>query len=397
MSDDRAACQEAKRLIETGDYRPAIDLMQPLSERRPEAADIWHLLGMARHKSGDAAGGIQCLLMAAAIDNRNPVIWLDLGDAFETSREWSAAIDAYLMSAGFAPATPHAHRQFLRCVANTIEDPEQIAALAGRWAGAFVEGGRLEDALERMHQLFGGNDDQWYRGIFLTMSRVLFLLGRDEEAVDTFTRHCRPAGHGPQPTHDVCNDYREISATYENMQLPWRIAENVVNLAKEAVGERNNLRILDAACGTGLVGLLLRGSAARLVGIDLSPAMLAEAEAKGVYDELAVADIARALAGRDDRFDLITCSDALYHLADISGFFAGAASCLAPGGSLAISVDPLSDSGDFAATMLGGFAHSRRYLRRLAAENGLAEITVRLLEHRGHPGFYCAFRGANDG
>ncbi len=40
----------------------------------------------------------------------------------------------------------------------------------------------------------------------------------------------------------------------------------------------------------------------------------------------------------------------------------------------------------------GEFAHSRRYVRRLAAESGLEEAAIEILEHRFYPGFYCAFR-----
>ena len=44
--------------------------------------------------------------------------------------------------------------------------------------------------------------------------------------------------------------------------------------------------MLDAGCGTGLCGPLIAPYARRLVGVDLSERMLAQARARDVYDEL---------------------------------------------------------------------------------------------------------------
>ena len=44
--------------------------------------------------------------------------------------------------------------------------------------------------------------------------------------------------------------------------------------------------MLDLGCGTGLGGAAFRPFVDRLVGVDLSPAMIAQAAAKGLYDRL---------------------------------------------------------------------------------------------------------------
>lgn len=65
--------------------------------------------------------------------------------------------------------------------------------------------------------------------------------------------------------------------------------------------------ILDAGCGTGLLGepLSLLGYRA-LVGVDLSPEMLARAEGRGVYRELHAMDLGARLDLADDRFAAAT-------------------------------------------------------------------------------------------
>jgi len=64
--------------------------------------------------------------------------------------------------------------------------------------------------------------------------------------------------------------------------------------------------VLDAGAGTGLVGRCLANLGYRaLVGIDLSPGMLSEAGAKGVYDELRQMVLGEPLDFPTDAFDAV--------------------------------------------------------------------------------------------
>jgi SAM-dependent methyltransferase len=69
--------------------------------------------------------------------------------------------------------------------------------------------------------------------------------------------------------------------------------------------------ILDAGCGTGQVGLELHrleqaaASRCRLVGFDLSDAMLAEARRRGVYDELRQGSLLDPLPFAPGTFDAV--------------------------------------------------------------------------------------------
>ncbi len=67
-------------------------------------------------------------------------------------------------------------------------------------------------------------------------------------------------------------------------------------------------KILDAGCGTGLVGQLMAGAGyTDLTGIDISAEMRAEAEKKGVYRELQHAVLGETLEFETDSFDAVTC------------------------------------------------------------------------------------------
>lgn len=65
-------------------------------------------------------------------------------------------------------------------------------------------------------------------------------------------------------------------------------------------------RVLDAGCGTGLVGQLLHAQGVLdLHGLDFSADMLAQAQRKGIYRSLLQADLNQPLALDDGGFDAV--------------------------------------------------------------------------------------------
>lgn len=67
-------------------------------------------------------------------------------------------------------------------------------------------------------------------------------------------------------------------------------------------------KVLDAGCGTGLVGeVLSRMGYQNLEAMDYSDDMIAEAERKGVYARLFQADMSQSLSFPDNRYDAIIC------------------------------------------------------------------------------------------
>lgn len=69
-----------------------------------------------------------------------------------------------------------------------------------------------------------------------------------------------------------------------------------------------SVRILDAGCGTGLVGQHLAKLGAREVhGIDLSPKMLQIADGTGAYQTLNIGDMSQQLDIPEHSYDVIVC------------------------------------------------------------------------------------------
>lgn len=66
--------------------------------------------------------------------------------------------------------------------------------------------------------------------------------------------------------------------------------------------------VLDAGCGTGLVGeVLAEAGVSQLSGIDYSQGMLDKAREKGVYQSLAKIDLNKSVPIESDSYDAVTC------------------------------------------------------------------------------------------
>lgn len=132
--------------------------------------------------------------------------------------------------------------------------------------------------------------------------------------------------------------------------------------------------VLDAGCGTGLCGALVAPFARRLVGVDLSTGMLAQAKEKTVYDALVNAESTEYLRINRAAFDLIVSADTLVYFGDLEGVLAAAAGALRPNGLLIFTLEHAvggeADT-DYRLELHGRYSHTRPYVERQLAVAGL--------------------------
>jgi predicted TPR repeat methyltransferase len=136
--------------------------------------------------------------------------------------------------------------------------------------------------------------------------------------------------------------------------------------------------LLDLGCGTGLVGAAFRPFAAHLVGVDLSPAMVARAQAKDLYDRLVVGSLSNVLAdeiARGAKYDLVLAADVFVYVNDLSGIIAAVARVLATAGIFAFTVETHAGAGAALLPTLR-FAHGEKYLLEAIAAGGLKLLAV---------------------
>jgi predicted TPR repeat methyltransferase len=154
-------------------------------------------------------------------------------------------------------------------------------------------------------------------------------------------------------------------------QLGYRAPEILREMASFVLVRQRDLSILDLGCGTGLAGVVFKDMAARLDGIDLSPAMVEKARALGIYNTLAVADIETGLAAFDRRYDLILAADTVVYLGDLAELFTGIVARLAPEGVFLFTVEKADREG-FELGPKRRWRHAESYLRAAADAAGLA-------------------------
>lgn len=120
-------------------------------------------------------------------------------------------------------------------------------------------------------------------------------------------------------------------------RLEYRAPHDLMGLLVEA-GRTSGGVAYDLGCGTGLMGVELRPVVDRLVGVDVSEAMLAEARRKQIYDRLVKAELTTFLAAAEPA-GLITATDVLNYVGPLPPVLAAVHRVLEPGGLFGFSLE----------------------------------------------------------
>ncbi len=230
----------------------------------------------------------------------------------------------------------------------------------------------------------------------LRLGELAHIVGRRDEARVAYQHYLRHYPDDAEIAHlltalsdaappprvsDRCIEqlYSRFAAFYdENMtgELDYCAPDRLHGAVVATLGDDQRLAVLDLGCGTGLSGALWRARATRLVGIDLSPEMIAQARTRGVYDRLETAEITDWLAReRSDRFDLVIACDSLIYFGDLAQVVSPAVTCLRPGGLLGFTVER-GDTDPFRLSDSGRFAHHRDHVSRVASAAGLTLLSL---------------------
>ncbi|KAI1377255.1 S-adenosyl-L-methionine-dependent methyltransferase [Hypoxylon crocopeplum] len=182
---------------------------------------------------------------------------------------------------------------------------------------------------------------------------------------------------GCRSREDCLTLYAQWATTYnadltdasQNYVAPTVVAQTALKFYSHARGS-----ILDAGCGTGLVGeALARGGATTIDGLDLSPAMLKMAERTGVYRSLMLGDLTQRISKPDETYDMVTCVGTFTH------------GHVGPDPALGEFVRVTKKNGLIFATVLGEIWLSGGYeaeVERLEADGLVEVISVDLKDYR---------------
>ena len=289
----------------------------------------------------------------------------------------------------FAYARAAAHEGDFRAAAEVLE---QALELAPEWAAAWFA---LGEARERL-----GDVDA-------AAEAFRAALRSDPADAQGATARLALIGRGDPPLSlphayvaRLFDQYAPRFEAHLTRALRYRAPALIAEALSAAAPGRRFASALDIGCGGGLMGEALRDRADHLTGVDLSPAMIAKARDRGVYDALVVGD-AIALMKRQPpaAFDLIVAADSLVYIGDLAPLFATVATPLTADGLIAFSVETREGDG-FSLDATMRFAHSRAYVEATASAADFRSLIVHAASIRREagadaPGLICVFERTN--
>ena len=373
----------------------------------PNHPDALHFLGVLHYQCGRPAEAIQTI--ARALDSSPDYVDAhnNLGNIYMEQRRLEDAETCYRRTVELAPGHLGACNNLgtvLRALGrldeaeavfrNALGISSDFFPLHYNLGNLLTQQGNVSDAVDHYFRAMVLDPDQ--AGSKIMLGIALMTLGRKAEAVAHFNQWLQEEPDNPEARHllaacsgeavpgrapdayvkslfDRFADSFEESLNYLDYRAPELVAEAMMH----AIGHPDgNLKILDAGCGTGLCGPLLKPYARRLEGVDLSAGMLKRAAKVGGYDRLEEAELTAFVSDRKDVYDVIVCADTLCYFGDLQDVLVGAAGALKSGGTLIFTVELADETGagedsNYLIKPQGRYAHSEAYLRQVARLSGL--------------------------
>jgi len=140
---------------------------------------------------------------------------------------------------------------------------------------------------------------------------------------------------------DLMDAYKDWAASYDQDTVGafGYVAHVATARALERILDDREACILDAGCGTGLVGEALKERGYRRIdGLDYSRDMLEEAKGKGLYEKYIQADLSNPLEIPDNAYDAIVCTGTFTYGHVDAGAFDELIRIAKPGGSICFTV-----------------------------------------------------------
>lgn len=398
--------EEAIRRHRAGEWAAAEVIYRRLIEAQPRNPDALHFLGVLHHQAQRTEDAIALVRHALEIAPGYVDAWNNLGNLYKESDRLQEAEAAYrkalALDAGHAGACNNlgvvlwARRQMAESIAAFRQAIEISPGFAGahlNLANALRICGRLADAIAEYRKtiaLDAGNVGAHYR-----LGYALYLTGARADAAEVFRDWAAVKPGNPIATHMLAacsgegvperasDEYiRSIfdgfAASFDEMllhRLDYHAPELLMAALGNVLGGPQPLRdVLDAGCGTGLCGPLLKPYARSLIGVDLSAGMLEKARARAVYNSLQQAELTQFLAAHEAAFDVIASADTLCYFGDLMTVAHTARRALRPGGWLGFTVERSDDVDSYRINPHGRYSHARTYVAAVLRAAGFEAV-----------------------
>ena len=392
-----------------GDRSGAEAAYRTVLDQRPSCCAAWQCLALLMEEGRDYAAAIDAFRACVSLGEGSVAIWANLGRlCYQTARVLEAH-DAYEVAMRGDPSNA-LYRQMFR---------------KARFARDVLEGASVDVALEayeREEPPLGDEARKRRLDLLEASAGLLATSGHLDGALRLVSKRLQlepssasaryllnvlvdEPGLERSPTDYIVESFDAFAEQFDAKLvgvLGYDVPEQLCAIVRSAAAPGRRYDALDAGCGTGLCGPLLRPLSRDLVGVDLSAKMLEQAARRGDYDTLVREELTAFLARNPGRFDLIVAADVLIYFGDLAPLFAVAATAIRAGGLLAVSTEQLGARSDpgrgYRVLPSGRFAHAPEYVRA-AADPGFGQelvtsTTLRLNADERVPGNLFLFRAA---
>ena len=374
----------------------------------PRNVDALHFLGVLRHQQGRSEEGIELIQRALALAPAYVDAWSNLGNLLkETARLEEAevayrralALDAHHAASwnnlGLVLRARGLTAEAVEALHRAVAIRDTFADAHFNLANALRESCCLPEAIAAYRKVLllnAGHARAHYR-----LGYALYMTGAHDEAAEVFRHWQTVEPENPIPAHMVAacsgdgvpdrasDDYVRttfdgFAASFDDVllhRLDYAAPQLLREILEPVLGAPGHAGdILDAGCGTGLCGPLLKPYARCLTGIDLSPGMLAKARARKVYDRLQEEEITRFLAANPATFDVIASADTLCYFGDLRLLTQAAFRALRAGGWIGFTVERTDDVESYRLQPHGRYSHARGFVEGVLADAGFEATHV---------------------
>lgn len=342
--------QLARAYFLLGHFSDADTVLQQLIKDAPGHVEYWRNRILALEGDTKIEQGLLVCQQAIEQFPMDASLHRQLGDLYHAQEKWPEAASAYRRCFELDATREDAIKRYV-AVLRRMGDRDAIRDALGEWL-------RVAPDNPVAQHLRGAYEES------STPSRA-----SDEYVREVFDQFAE--------TFDV-----QLSAL--DYRAPQCVADQLKALQLPV---ERTLHVLDAGCGTGLLGQWLRPYAAHLTGVDLSSQMLSRASRLELYDALETAELTAFLNANANEFDLIASADTMNYFGELRPFCIAARSALRPaGGWLVFTLESHSASSvdnalpaetteqEFTLQASGRYTHAIDKVISLLSTNGFVDI-----------------------
>lgn len=404
------AVRHAVGLHQSGQLAEAERLYRLILNAIPGQVDALHFLGVVRHQTGHSEEAVELIRQSIAADPSLADRHNNLGNVLKDLGRLEEAEAAYRRALRIDPSHAFAHgnlgvvlralgrfeaaeESYLRAIALQPNNPDFHSNLGV----LLLKSGREAEAIDAYcHALtLRPKHAESLRMLGFAYHR----LGQIDQAVAHFrawvetdpdnpiARHLYAAYTGENVPARATDDFivqtfdqfaKSFDAKLERLQ--YRAPQLIVEALQRAAGHpRGRLDGLDAGCGTGLCGALVKPFMRSLVGVDLSGAMLAEARRRRVYDAVRQDELVTFMNRHVAKFDVVVSADTLCYFGALEPPARAAARALRAKGLLVFTLEHAATdapAGGYRLNPHGRYSHSKDYVERTLVNEGLVVLAI---------------------